>query len=257
MTIKIASWNVNSLRVRLAHILAWLKEHQPDILALQETKIIDELFPLGAFQEAGYHAVFTGQKTYNGVALISKTPLSDIQKDIPALNQQERRVLGGCLKNIRIWNVYVPNGESVESQKYQYKLAWLSDLKNFLASELRHHQQLIVLGDFNIAPEARDVYDPQICEGHVLCSQAEREQLNHLLALGLEDCFRLHHPTDKNYTWWDYRVNAFKRNMGLRIDHIFVSSLLGKKSIHCYIDKTPRSWERPSDHVPIVAEFHE
>jgi exodeoxyribonuclease-3 len=257
MAFKVATWNVNSLRVRLQQVLAWLNSHQPDILALQETKVTDELFPLDAFQEAGHHVIFSGQKTYNGVAIISKKPLTAVQQDVPNLNQHDRRLLGASLGSLRIWNIYVPNGESVQSEKYQYKLSWLTHLRNFLENELQQHPQLLLLGDFNIAPEARDVYDPLSWEGQVLFSEPEKEKLQQLLQLGLEDCFRLHNHSEKNYTWWDYRLNAFQRNRGLRIDLMLASRALAKKCLHCSIDKTPRGWERPSDHTPVVGEFEE
>lgn len=257
MSIKIASWNVNSLRVRLTQVLAWLKEHQPDVLALQETKLTDDIFPESSFHEIGYQVIYAGQKTYNGMATISKLPLTNIQKNIPLLNQAEQRVLGASLGKIRIWNVYVPNGESITSEKYQYKLSWLNHFRNFITTELKTYPQLIILGDFNIAPEACDVYDPAHWEGQVLFSELERARLRQLFELGLKDCFRLHHATEKSYTWWDYRLNAFKRNMGLRIDHILASLLLAKQCLYCSIDKNPRASERPSDHAPIIAEFKE
>jgi len=247
---------VNSLRVRLPHVLTWLEKEKPDILALQETKVTDDIFPLTALHEAGYQVVFSGQKTYNGMAILSKQPLTDIEKHIPHFNPEEKRVIGASLNKLRIWNIYVPNGESVQSQKYEYKLGWLQYLRKHLQDELKQHPQLIVLGDFNIAPEDRDVYDPQAWQGQVLFSEPEKKQLRELINLGLKDCFRLLHQDNKSYTWWDYRVNAFKRNMGLRIDHILASEPLAQHCTQCQIDKTPRSWERPSDHTPIVAEFN-
>lgn len=255
MPLKIATWNVNSLRVRLPHVLSWLESHQPDVLALQETKLVDELFPCDIFQQAGYQLVYAGQKTYNGVAILSKQPLVNVIKAVPALNCEDKRILGGTLGDIRIWNVYVPNGESINSDKYPFKLAWLEALNQFLQTELISHEKLIVVGDFNIAPEPRDVHDPSAWEGHVLFSLAEREKLQNMMKLGLQDCFRLHNQSEKNFTWWDYRLNAFKRNMGLRIDHILASTRLARHSTHCIIDKTPRGWERPSDHAPVLVEF--
>jgi exodeoxyribonuclease-3 len=256
MSLKIATWNVNSLRVRLQQVLDWLKTEQPDVLALQETKVTDDLFPLEALNEAGYHVTFSGQKTYNGLATLSKLPLTAVEKTIPALNPNEKRILGGSLGPIRIWNVYVPNGESVSSEKYTYKLAWLEHLKNFLKVELQTYPQLILLGDFNIALEAQDVHDPALWEGSVLCSEPEREALRNLLHLDLQDCFRLHKQAEKSFSWWDYRLNAFKRNLGLRIDLILASQALASRCRLCRIDKTPRGWERPSDHTPVIAEFN-
>lgn len=256
MTFKIATWNVNSLRVRLPQVLAWLKTEQPDVLALQETKVTDDLFPLAAIHEAGYQAVFTGQKTYNGLALLSKKSLTDVIKTVPSINPMEKRILGANFGNIRIWNIYVPNGESIQSDKYTYKLNWLSHLRDFLETELKNHSELILLGDFNIAPESRDVHNPSLCEGHVLFSEAERSKLQSLFALGLEDCFRLHSQADKNFSWWDYRLNAFKRNMGMRIDLLLSSKKLAEKCTACFIDKVVRGAERPSDHAPVIAEFN-
>ncbi|HVY53328.1 MAG TPA: exodeoxyribonuclease III [Gammaproteobacteria bacterium] len=256
MSLKIATWNVNSLRVRLGHILKWLEDNQPDILALQETKLTDDLFPYDDLQKAGYHCVYSGQKTYNGVAILSKEPLTDVIKDIPGFNCEDRRILAGTFKNIRIWNVYVPNGEHVTSQKYQFKLSWLEQLNQFLKTELATHKKLMIMGDFNIAPDSRDVHDPLQWEGQVLFSEAERAMLQNMIDLGLIDCFRLQEQPEKSFTWWDYRLNAFKRNMGLRIDHILASPALAEQCARCFIDKTPRSWERPSDHVPVIVELH-
>lgn len=255
MPLKIATWNVNSLRVRLGHILTWLEANQPDVLALQETKVIDDLFPCEELQKAGYHIVYSGQKTYNGVAILSKEPLTDVIKDIPGFNNEDRRILAGTLGNVRIWNVYVPNGEHITSQKYQYKLSWLTQLNHFLETELRTHEHLMIMGDFNIAPEPRDVHDPVMWEGQVLYSEPEKVMLQNMIKLGLKDCFRLYEQPEKSFTWWDYRLNAFKRNMGLRIDHILASPALAEICERCFIDKTPRSWERPSDHVPVIVEF--
>ena len=254
-TFKIATWNVNSLRVRLPHVLQWLASENPDVLALQETKTLDDVFPFEQIQEAGYQVVFSGQKTYNGVAVLSKQAGVDVVKDIPGLEDHQRRVLAVTIGNIRILNLYVPNGESVVSEKYKYKLNWLEHLKKLLQQELQQHERLIVLGDFNIAPEDRDVYDPKAWEGQVLCSELERAEFQNLIQLGLQDCFRLHEQTEKSFSWWDYRLNAFKRNMGLRIDHILASEKMAQACKQCVIDKLPRGWERPSDHTPVVAEF--
>lgn len=259
-TFKIATWNVNSLRVRLPHVLEWLNTTKPDVLALQETKLIDADFPLLAIQEAGYSAIFSGQKTYNGVAIlvnkeIQRENVTDVFTDIPELIDPQRRVLGALLGDIRVLNVYVPNGERVTSEKYQYKLAWLKKVDAFLKNELIKHPKVIVLGDFNIAPDEIDVYDPQFWNGQVLFSQPERHAFKEILQAGFADCFRQVNPEVKNYSWWDYRLNAYKRNLGLRIDHILASRTLASSCAKCYIDKIPRAWERPSDHAPVVAEF--
>lgn len=254
-TFKIASWNVNSLKVRLPQVLTWLAEAKPDVLALQELKLTDEDFPLAALQEAGYSAVFSGQKTYNGVAIISRTKASDVIADIPQLEDIQRRILVATINGIRIVNLYIPNGESVTSAKYQYKLGWLEKMHLFLQQELQQHAKLLVLGDFNIAPHELDVHDAQYWDEKVLFSTPERNAFNDMLQLGLIDCFRHLHPTEKQYSWWDYRMNAFKRNLGLRIDHILVNHTLATDCTACYIDKMPRTWERPSDHTPVIAEF--
>ncbi|VVC76582.1 Exodeoxyribonuclease III [Aquicella siphonis] len=252
---KIATWNVNSLRVRLPHVLAWLKEAKPDVLALQETKLPDADFPSAAFIDAGYDAVFSGQRTYNGVAVISRTKPTDILTDLPGLEDPQRRVLGMVAGDIRVLDLYVPNGESVNSEKYQYKLNWLKKLDLFLKRELQKHPRMIVLGDFNIAPEDIDVHDPALWEGQVLFSVPERKAFKSLLQLGFADCFRQINPQEKSYSWWDYRMNAFRRGMGLRIDHILASVPLASQCVKCYIDKSQRGLERPSDHAPVVAEF--
>ncbi len=255
MILKIATWNVNSLRVRLPQVLSWLSREQPDVLALQETKVSDDLFPAEALEASGYQVIFHGQKTYNGLAILSKQTLTNIEKVIPQLDPNEKRVLGASLGPLRIWNIYVPNGQSVLSEKYNYKLRWLDHLKNFLSQELQTHPQLILLGDFNIAPEARDVHDPLLWEGQVLFSQPEREKLHALFELGLEDCFRLHEQADQHFSWWDYRLNSFIRNRGLRIDLVLSSKALASTCLCCMIDTTARGAERPSDHAPVIATF--
>lgn len=255
MTFKIATWNVNSLRVRLPHVLQWLHDHQPDVLALQETKLIDDDFPVAEIQNAGYHVCYSGQKTFNGMAIISRIPCTDLMVNMPGLEDLQRRVIGATINNIRIFNLYVPNGESVESEKYHYKLNWLHHLKILLENELKKYPNLIILGDFNIAPEPSDVHDPVLWEGKVLFSEKERAALKEILSLGFIDCFRQQEQPEKSYTWWDYRMNAFKRNMGLRIDHIFISQALNAACQRCYIDKLPRALERPSDHAPVMAEL--
>lgn len=252
---RIATWNVNSLRVRLPHVLDWLTAVQPDVLALQEIKLSDPDFPIDAVNAAGYTVVFSGQRTYNGVAVLSKKEGAEIIKDIPGLDDPQRRVLGVTIDGIRILNLYVPNGERVDSEKYRYKLNWLEKLELFLKAELKKHQKIIVLGDFNIAPADIDVHDPKRWQGQVLCSEPERAALQGILTAGFTDCFRLKTPLEQAFSWWDYRLNAFNRNWGLRIDLILASSALAGSCSRCYIDKTPRALERPSDHAPVVAEF--
>jgi len=254
--LKIATWNVNSLRVRLPHVLQWLADKQPDILALQETKLTDPDFPFAELKQAGYECVFSGQPTYNGVAILSRNPGVDVVTAIPELEDPQRRVLGITYGDIRILNVYIPNGESLVSAKYEYKLNWLLHLERYLERELPKYSKFIILGDFNIAPEEMDVHDPQSWAGQVLFSDKERAAFQSMLKLGFNDCFRLHEQAEKSFSWWDYRMNAFKRNRGVRIDHILASTGLAEKCVNCYIDKDPRGWERPSDHTPVVAEFH-
>jgi exodeoxyribonuclease-3 len=252
---KIATWNVNSLNVRLPQVVAWLAETQPDVLALQETKLVDDKFPVAALADAGYRAVFSGQKTYNGVAILSKRPAAEVVKDIPGLDDPQRRVLAALYGDVRVLNLYIPNGESVVSDKYQYKLDWLDKLGAFVAAEIKRYPKLVIVGDFNIAPEDRDVYDPQLWAGKVLFSDPEREAFQGLLATGLCDTFRLFDQAEQQFSWWDYRMNAFRRNMGLRIDHILASAPLCENCRSCVIDKGPRKNERPSDHAPVMAEF--
>lgn len=255
MSFKIATWNVNSLRVRLPHVLQWLASEKPDVLALQEIKLIDDDFPYEDIRAAGYEAEVSGQKTYNGVAILSRKPCLDKITDMPGLNDPQRRVLGATYQGVRILNLYIPNGESVDSEKYIYKLNWLQQLDSLIQHELQQHSKLIVLGDFNIAPENDDVYDPKAWENSVLFSDKERAAFHRLLSHGLVDCFRLHPQPEKSFSWWDYRLNAFKRKMGLRIDHILASAELGAVCTQCTIDPAPRSLERPSDHAPVMAVF--
>ncbi|OGT37211.1 MAG: exodeoxyribonuclease III [Gammaproteobacteria bacterium RIFCSPHIGHO2_12_FULL_38_14] len=256
MTFKIATWNVNSLRVRLPHVLAWIGDVQPDVLALQEIKVPDAEFPFDAFVDAGYTAVFAGQRTYNGVAILSRKKPTEVINDFPNFHDPQRRILAITLGQLRILNLYVPNGENVLSEKYQYKLAWLNELNRFLQSESKSYSQLIVLGDFNIAPQEIDVHDPKRWEGQVLFSQKERDAFHKILEVGFEDCYRKYSPSAQKFTWWDYRLNAYKRNLGLRIDHILANKPLSSLCKKCYIDEAPRAWERPSDHAPVIAEFN-
>jgi exodeoxyribonuclease-3 len=255
MSFKIATWNVNSLRVRLPHVLEWLAANKPQVLAIQETKLSDPDFPIQEIEQAGYTPLFSGQKTYNGMAILSREPGKDVVTDIPGLDDPQRRILAMTLGDVRILDLYVPNGQSVDSDKYLYKLDWLKKVTAFIEGELKVHPKLIVLGDFNIAPEAVDVHDPALWEGQVLCSGPEREAFQALIGLGLKDCFRLQPQPEKSYSWWDYRMNAFKRDIGLRIDHILASPSMASFCTGCYIDKLPRALERPSDHAPVVAEF--
>lgn len=252
---RIATWNVNSLRVRLPHILQWIKDETPDVFALQETKIVDDDFPVDIFNETGYQAICSGQKTFNGIAIISKTPPTNIITGIPDFDDPQKRVLCADFNNITVLNLYVPNGSEVGSDKYNYKLEWFSHLHTFVNNLLSDKKNLIILGDFNVAPEDRDVHDPEEWEGNVLVSEPERNEFRKLLAAGLTDCFRLFEQEEKSYSWWDYRAAAFRRNRGLRIDHILASKPLADRCRKCHIDKRPRSLERPSDHVPVVAEF--
>lgn len=253
--LKIATWNVNSLRVRLPHVLQWLAEVKPDILALQETKLPDPDFPITEIQNAGYQCLFSGQKTYNGMAILTRNSGHDKVIDIPELEDPQRRVLGVTIDDVRILNLYVPNGESIVSEKYVYKLNWLKHLDAYLQHEVVKYPKFVILGDFNIAPEEIDVHDPKAWMGQVLFSDKERAAFQDLIKLGFQDCFRMREPAEKSFSWWDYRLNAFKRNMGLRIDHILAAPALANQCVRCYIDKAPRGWERPSDHAPVVAEF--
>jgi exodeoxyribonuclease-3 len=252
---KIATWNVNSLKVRLPHLLDWLAQASPDVVCLQETKLTDEAFPVAAIESAGYRVVFSGQKTYNGVAIVSRADASDIQAGIPGFVDEQKRVLAATVGDTRVICLYIPNGQSLESDKYQYKLAWLDALRAWLRAELAAHPRLAVLGDFNIAPEDRDVHDPAAWSGQVLCSEPERAHFQGMLGLGLQDAFRLFEQAEQSYSWWDYRQAAFRRNLGLRIDHILVSPALASDCVACLIDKAPRKLERPSDHTPVLAEF--
>lgn len=250
---KLATWNVNSLKVRLPQVLDWLGKHQPDVLCLQETKLEDSNFPVSAINEAGYQARFSGQKTYNGVAILSRAAASDAVTAIPAFDDHQKRVLAATVEGVRVICVYVPNGESVESDKYQYKLKWLAALNAWLKDELLRFPRLAVLGDFNVAPENRDVHDPAAWEGNVLFSVPERNAFKELLAAGLKDAFRLFEQPERSFTWWDYRMNAFRRKMGLRIDHVLLSATLARSCSACTVDVEPRRAERPSDHAPVVA----
>jgi exodeoxyribonuclease-3 len=252
---KIATWNVNSLKVRLPHVLDWLATSQTDILCLQETKTTDENFPVEEIEAAGYHVVYSGQKTYNGVAIISKQPATEPITDVPGLDDPQRRILGATIDGVRVLDLYVVNGQEVDSEKYAHKLHWLEQVTGHISEQLQHHERFVVVGDFNIAPEDRDVYDPEAWHERILCSTPEREALQKIINLGLTDTFRLFDQPEESYSWWDYRAAGFRRNRGLRIDLILASQTLSGNCTACLIDKEPRKLERPSDHTPVVAEF--
>ena len=252
---KLATWNVNSLAVRLPQLLDWLALHAPDALCLQETKLADDKFPAAAIEAAGYRAHWFGQKTYNGVALLTRTEATDITRNIPGHDDAQARVIAGTVDGIRLIGAYVPNGQSVESDKFVYKLRWLEALRRWVAAEMERHPNLVLMGDCNIAPEDRDVHDPVAWAGQVLCTPQEREQFQGLITLGLHDSFRLFEQPEKLYSWWDYRMLAFRRNQGLRIDHILVSDALKSRVTACVIDRPTRKNERPSDHAPVVVEL--
>jgi exodeoxyribonuclease-3 len=250
---RLATWNVNSLKVRLPQVLQWLAENPTDILCLQETKLTDDKFPVAEIEAAGYHAVYTGQKTYNGVAILSRHPMSEVVKNNPLFEDEQQRIIAATIEGMRVVCAYMPNGQSVGSDKYLYKLRWLEALHDWLAVECQAHESLALLGDYNIAPEDRDVHDPAAWQGQVLVSEAERVAFRRLESLELKDAFRLFEQPEKAFSWWDYRQMAFRRNMGLRIDHILLSPALAARCTACVIDKVPRKWEQPSDHTPVIA----
>ncbi len=253
--IRIATWNVNSLRVRLEHLRQWLDANPVDAIALQELKLTDEQFPRAEIEALGLHAVHYGQKTYNGVAIIARAAPADVVNGIPGDDDPQRRVIAATICGIRLVNVYVPNGQAVDSEKYGYKLAWLERLRAYLASQLEKHPRLLVAGDFNIAPEDRDVHDPAQWEGSVHVSAPEREALARIVALGFTDLFRRFEQPPKSFSWWDYRMGAFRRNHGLRIDLMLASGALAAACAACTIDRSTRALERPSDHAPVTAAF--
>lgn len=252
---KIASWNVNSIRVRQQQVLDWLESEQPDVLGLQEIKMPTDDFPVEAFAEAGYHSAVDGQKTYNGVALLSRIEAADLHCALPDFADEQKRVIAGTFDNTRVINLYVPNGKAVGDEKYDYKLNWLAALHDWIAAEIKAHDKLVVMGDFNIAPDDRDVHDPDEWQDKILCSKAEREALKGLLALSLQDSFRLFDQEEKLFSWWDYRAAGFRRNRGLRIDLLLVSNAVANNCKASRIDKEPRKLERPSDHAPVIVEF--
>jgi exodeoxyribonuclease-3 len=253
---KIASWNVNSLNARQPHLEEWLRLRSPDIVGLQETKLDDERFPDTALVEQGYRSVFCGQKTYNGVAILSREPARDVQYGIPGFADEQKRAIAATIGDIRIVNLYVVNGQSVGSEKYSYKMRWLEAMTGWLGEELKAHPNLVVMGDFNIAPENRDTHDPAIWnDASIHSSTGERAALARLQALGLHDSFRLHNDEAGQFSWWDYRAAGFRRNLGLRIDLVLVSEALRARASAAHIDREPRLWERPSDHTPVWVEL--
>jgi exodeoxyribonuclease III len=251
----VATWNVNSLRVRLAQMKDWLAANPVDVIVLQETKLPDTDFPRDEIESIGMRVVFSGQRTYNGVAILAKQQPADVVAGIPGFEDEQKRVLAATVGDVRVIDVYVPNGQTVGSEKFEYKMRWLEALRGYVATELERHPHLVVLGDYNIAPEDRDVHDPKAWEGSVHVSEPERVALRSLLALGLEDCFRCFEQPEKVFSWWDYRMMAFRRNAGLRIDLILASTKLAAKCVESRIDKAPRKLERPSDHTPVLATF--
>jgi len=251
---RLATWNVNSLAVRLPQVLDWLATHQPDVLCLQETKLADDKFTHPEFKAAGYEAQWFGQKTYNGVALLSKVPAEDVARNIFGFDDEQARVIAGTVGGVRVIGAYFPNGQAPGSDKFDYKMKWLAALREWVRGELARHPRLALMGDFNIAPEDRDVCDPVAWAGQIHCTNEERAHFQGLLELGLHDAFRLFEQEPKLYSWWDYRMLAFRRNQGLRIDHILVSGAMKGQVSSCSIDKGPRRNERPSDHAPVIIE---
>ncbi len=249
---QLATWNVNSLAVRLPQLLDWLAANPVDVLALQETKLTDDKFPAAAIQAAGYSVQWFGQKTYNGVALLSRTPAEDVTKNLIGFEDPQARLIAGTVAGVRVIGAYFPNGQAPDSEKFVYKMRWQDALHDWLREELAAHPQLVLMGDFNVAPDDRDVYDPIGWMNQIHCTPEERAQFQRLLALGLTDAFRLFEQPVKSWSWWDYRNLAFRKNQGLRIDHILVSSALKPRVTACLIDKLPRKNERPSDHAPVV-----
>ncbi len=243
------------MNVRRPHVIEWLQTHDPDVLVLQEIKQLTEKFPADELQTLGYHSIASGQKTYNGVAVVSKEAPAAAVTDFPGLEDPQRRVLASTINGVRVINLYIPNGSEVGSEKYDYKLRWLAALQDFLEAEMQEHEKLVVLGDFNIAPADEDVYDAEKWGEAILCSPAERKALQGLVDLGLNDVFRKFEHPEKTFSWWDYRAAGFRRNIGLRIDLILCSDAMAERCTASYVDKEPRAWERPSDHAPVVAEF--
>ena len=252
MTMQLATWNVNSLTVRLPQVLDWLATNPVDALVLQETKTTDDKFPHEAIEAAGYQVAFFGQKTYNGVALLSRTPITEVVKNIPGFEDDMARVIAGTVGDVRVIGAYFPNGQAPDSDKFVYKMRWLQALQHWLREELKQHPKLVLMGDFNITVDDRDVWDPVALKDTIHCTAQERAHFQALISLGMHDAFRLYEQPEKSYSWWDYREFAFRRNRGLRIDHILVSDALKASVQACVIDKAPRKNERPSDHTPVV-----
>ncbi|MDR3352627.1 MAG: exodeoxyribonuclease III [Zoogloeaceae bacterium] len=252
---RLATWNVNSLKVRLPHLLDWLGRQEVGIVALQETKLEDDQFPRAEIEAAGYHVVFSGQKTYNGVALLAKSEIGQVLRENPHFPDPQKRLIAATMDGIRVICAYVPNGQTLESDKYAYKLAWLEGLRHWAAEELRQHEFLALCGDFNIAPEDRDVHDPKAWADAILCSPPERAAFRSLLDLGLADAFRRFAQPEGSFSWWDYRMLGFQKNKGLRIDHILLSTALATRCTAAGIDRAPRKQPRPSDHAPVWADI--
>jgi exodeoxyribonuclease-3 len=255
-TMQLVTWNVNSLKVRLPQVLKWLESNPVDVLCIQETKLTDDKFPQAEIEAAGYHVAFTGQKTYNGVAIVSRHPISDVQKNNPHFPDEQQRLIAATIQGMRIICAYVPNGQALDSEKYPYKLSWLAALKIWVQEEMAKHTDFAILGDYNIAPKDEDVHDPAAWEGMNLVSPAERAALQELINLGLTDSFRLFPQAEKSFTWWDYRQLGFRLNKGVRIDHILLSTSLTQRCTACVVDKIPRKWEQPSDHAPVIATLN-
>ncbi|HEY1990977.1 MAG TPA: exodeoxyribonuclease III [Gammaproteobacteria bacterium] len=253
---KIASWNVNSLRARMAHVTAWLDAQRPDVLALQEIKMTDSEFPALEFDALGYQAICSGQPSYNGMALLTRKDADEVVMALPDFSDPQKRVLGAKVDGVFVLDLYVPNGQAVDSDKYRYKLEWLAQLDLWVQTLVKEQPNLVLLGDFNIAPDDRDVYDPPTWVGSVLTSEPEREAFRRLLGHGLRDSFRLHHDGGGNFSWWDYRGAGFQRNLGLRIDHILLSGPLVERCGAAWIDREPRGWDKPSDHTPVLVELN-
>lgn len=251
----IATWNVNSVRARLPRLLTWLAAKQPDIVCLQETKVVDEEFPFAELEELGYRAATFGQKTYNGVAILSRAPLADVQRGLPADESGEARLISARVGDIRVFSVYVPNGQEVGTEKYAFKLQWMDTLLGYLQASFSPEDRLVVCGDFNVAPEDRDVWDPELWRGKILFSEPEKEAFFKLIHWGLVDCLRLHHLEGGLYTWWDYRQGAFHRGWGMRLDHVLATSPMAARCAQVVIDREARKGEKPSDHAPVLATF--
>ena len=253
---KIATWNVNSVLARLPLVLRWLGEAKPDVLCLQELKCADERFPAAEFEAAGYRAAVNGQPTYNGVAILSRHPLGEARRGMAGDEEgAHARVISAEVRGVKVVNVYVPNGQSVGTDKYRFKLDWLKRLRAHLDEEFWADDDVLICGDFNVAPEDEDVHDPNLWRGRILFSKPERAAIEEVRGWGFTDAFRLHNSGGGHFSWWDYRQGSFRRNTGLRIDHVWVSESLAKRCRRSWIDREPRGWERPSDHTPVVAEF--